>query len=48
METYYKSMYDATYSRLRNTANAILSNILTPQLIGLLAVLLIIVLARLK
>jgi len=44
METYYKSMYDATYSRLRNTVKLIFSNLLTPQFIGTLAVLLTIVL----
>lgn len=38
-------MYDATYSRLQNTAKTFISNILTPQVIGFLAVLLTIVLA---
>ncbi|MBI4854233.1 MAG: sodium-translocating pyrophosphatase [Acidobacteria bacterium] len=36
-------MYDATYSRLRNTVKPIISNIFTPQVIGILAVLLTLV-----
>lgn len=38
-------MYDATYSRMQHTAKTLISNILTPQVIGFLAVLLTIVLA---
>lgn len=38
-------MYDATYSILRNIVNRLRSNILTPQFIATLAVLLIVVLA---
>lgn len=38
-------MYDATYSRLRNTVNSIISNILNPKVIGILVVLLAVALA---